>query len=81
MKESNGLQKENTEVLPSRSPMESRSNSKKFLTVAEVAVILRVSEMTVRRLCKARALPHIRVGSLYRILPDFKKSLEAQCTE
>ena len=38
-----------------------------LLTVAEVATIMRVSNMTVYRLIKAGELPAIRVGKNYRI--------------
>ena len=42
----------------------------RFLTVAEVAAIVRVSTMTVYRLIKAGALPAIRVGKSYRLRED-----------
>ena len=38
-----------------------------LLTVAEVAEVLRVSNMTVYRLIKATDLPALRVGKNYRI--------------
>ncbi len=38
-----------------------------FLTVAEVAAMLRVSNMTVYRLINAGALPAVRVGKSYRL--------------
>jgi excisionase family DNA binding protein len=38
-----------------------------LLTVAEVADVLRVSNMTVYRLIKAGQLPALRVGKNYRI--------------
>lgn len=41
-----------------------------FLTVAEVAGLLRVSTMTVYRLINARQLPAVRVGKSYRIAED-----------
>jgi excisionase family DNA binding protein len=41
-----------------------------FLTVAEVAGILRVSTMTVYRLIKAGQLPAGRVGKSYRVRED-----------
>jgi excisionase family DNA binding protein len=41
--------------------------SNKLLTVNEVAMILRVSNMTVYRLVKNKQLPAIRVGKNYRI--------------
>ena len=39
----------------------------RFLTVAEVAAVMRVSKMTVYRLVKAGELPAIRVGKHLRI--------------
>ncbi len=38
-----------------------------FLTVAEVASMLRVSNMTVYRLINAGELPAVRVGKSYRL--------------
>ncbi len=42
----------------------------RFLTVAEVAGALRVSNMTVYRLLKAGRLASVRVGKSYRVLED-----------
>ena len=42
----------------------------RFLTVAEVADIMRVSTMTVYRLIKAGDLRAIRVGKSYRLAED-----------
>jgi excisionase family DNA binding protein len=42
----------------------------RFLTVAEVAEMLRVSSMTVYRLIKAGDLRAIRVGKSYRLAED-----------
>jgi excisionase family DNA binding protein len=42
----------------------------RFLTVAEVADMLRVSSMTVYRLIKAGDLRAIRVGKSYRLSED-----------
>ena len=42
----------------------------RFLTVAEVAELIRVSTMTVYRLIKAGELPAVRVGKSYRIRED-----------
>ncbi|AWB83282.1 helix-turn-helix domain-containing protein [Corynebacterium liangguodongii] len=39
----------------------------KFLTVAEVAEIMRVSKMTVYRLVHAGDLPAVRVGRSFRV--------------
>ncbi len=41
-----------------------------FLTVAEVAQLMRVSTMTVYRLLKANELASVRVGKSYRIRAD-----------
>lgn len=38
-----------------------------FLTVAEVAEMLRVSNMTVYRLINAGSIPAVRVGKSYRL--------------
>ena len=49
----------------------------RFLTVAEVARQLRVSNMTVYRLVKGGHLPAVRVGRGYRIREeDVRKYLE-----
>ncbi len=39
----------------------------RFMTVAEVAELMRVSTMTVYRLIKSGELPAVRVGKSYRI--------------
>ena len=39
----------------------------KFLTVAEVAAMMRVSKMTVYRLVHAGTLPAVRVGRSFRV--------------
>ena len=41
-----------------------------FLTVAEVADMLRVSNMTVYRLVNAGAMKAVRIGKSYRITAD-----------
>ncbi len=41
-----------------------------FLTVAEVATMMRVSKMTVYRLVHAGELPAIRVGRSFRVPAD-----------
>ncbi|WP_310729106.1 helix-turn-helix domain-containing protein [Streptomyces sp. N2A] len=38
-----------------------------FLTVAEVATVMRVSQMTVYRLVHSGALPAVRVGRSFRM--------------
>jgi excisionase family DNA binding protein len=58
---------------------ESRS---RFVTVGEVANLLRVSNMTVYRLVQSGQLPAIRVGRSYRIRDDdVDKYLAAQYTQ
>jgi excisionase family DNA binding protein len=42
----------------------------RFLTVAEVADLIRVSTMTVYRLIKSSDLPAVRVGKSYRVRED-----------
>ena len=42
----------------------------RFLTVAEVADLLRVSNMTVYRLIKAGELPAARIGKSFRVRED-----------
>jgi excisionase family DNA binding protein len=42
-------------------------NEVRFLTVAEVASIMRVSKMTVYRLVHAGELPAVRVGRSFRV--------------
>ena len=49
----------------------SQSHSRaRFLTVAEVADLLRVSSMTVYRLIKEGDLPAVRIGKSYRLRED-----------
>lgn len=42
----------------------------KFLTVAEVAKVMRVSKMTVYRLVHSGELPAVRVGRSFRVPED-----------
>ena len=42
----------------------------KFLTVAEVAAVMRVSKMTVYRLVHNGVLPAVRVGRSFRVSED-----------
>ncbi len=42
----------------------------KFLTVAEVASVMRVSKMTVYRLVHSGELPAVRVGRSFRVPED-----------
>jgi excisionase family DNA binding protein len=54
----------------------------RFLTVAEVADLLRVSSMTVYRLIKAGELAAVRVGKSYRVREaDVDAYLEARYTQ
>ncbi|MEA2717810.1 MAG: hypothetical protein QOI56_925 [Actinomycetota bacterium] len=53
-----------------RAPTDRVGGRARFLTVAEVAGILRVSTMTVYRLIKAGNLPAVRVGKSYRVRED-----------
>ncbi|MDY5786030.1 MULTISPECIES: helix-turn-helix domain-containing protein [unclassified Corynebacterium] len=45
----------------------SQEDKGKFLTVAEVADIMRVSKMTVYRLVHSGELPAVRVGRSFRV--------------
>lgn len=51
----------------SRGGWTGRQAGDRLLTVAEVASIMRVSNMTVYRLIKGSELPALRVGKNYRI--------------
>jgi excisionase family DNA binding protein len=42
----------------------------KFLTVAEVAAMMRVSKMTVYRLVHGGELPAVRVGRSFRVVEE-----------
>lgn len=54
----------------------------RFLTVAEVAALMRVSKMTVYRLIRQGDLPAVRVGRGYRIREeDVHRYLDARYTE
>lgn len=50
--------------------MSDSHNRAPFLTVAEVASIMRVSTMTVYRMIKAEEIASVRVGKSYRIPED-----------
>jgi excisionase family DNA binding protein len=57
-------------------------NRSRFVTVAEVASLLRVSNMTVYRLVQSGQLPAVRVGRSYRIRDeDVDRYLAARYTE
>lgn len=47
-----------------------RGADPKFLTVAEVAAMMRVSKMTVYRLVHGGELPAVRVGRSFRVLEE-----------
>ncbi len=49
------------------SPAESRLSEVRFLTVAEVAALMRVSKMTVYRLVHSGDLTAVRVGRSFRV--------------
>jgi excisionase family DNA binding protein len=48
-------------------PVEGQPARTQFLTVAEVAALMRVSKMTVYRLVHSGELPAVRVGRSFRV--------------
>jgi excisionase family DNA binding protein len=48
-------------------PIDPALSEVKFLTVAEVAAVMRVSKMTVYRMVHAGDLPAVRVGRSFRV--------------
>jgi excisionase family DNA binding protein len=52
---------------PSTAASAERLGELRFLTVAEVATLMRVSKMTVYRLVNAATLPAVRVGRSVRV--------------
>ncbi len=52
----------------------------KFLTVAEVATVMRVSKMTVYRLVHNGELPAVRVGRSFRVLEETSTSTSARAS-
>ena len=48
-------------------PVDPALSEVKFLTVAEVAAVMRVSKMTVYRMVHAGDLPAVRVGRSFRV--------------
>jgi excisionase family DNA binding protein len=50
--------------------MQTNESRVRYVTVAEVADQLRVSNMTVYRLVQAGSLPAVRIGRSYRIRED-----------
>jgi excisionase family DNA binding protein len=60
---------------------QSQDGAARFLTVAEVAATLRVSNMTVYRLINAGDLPAVRIGRSFRLRQeDLDRFLAAQLT-
>lgn len=47
--------------------MDAKTERVRFLTVAEVAEVMRVSRMTVYRLVHAGEMPAVRVGKSFRV--------------
>ncbi len=56
-------------MVPTDDPEQGLSEVK-FLTVAEVATVMRVSKMTVYRLVHSGALPAVRFGRSFRVPED-----------
>lgn len=52
---------------PDRTGVSNASPGSQFLTVAEVAALMRVSKMTVYRLVHSGELPAVRVGRSFRV--------------
>jgi excisionase family DNA binding protein len=52
---------------PPARPADPALGEVKFLTVAEVAAVMRVSKMTVYRMVHAAELPAVRVGRSFRV--------------
>lgn len=44
--------------------------SQEYLTIPEVATLLKIHEITVRRMLKAKTLPAYKVGKMYRFRRD-----------
>lgn len=54
----------------------------RFMTVGEVAAVLRVSTMTVYRLINAGELPAVRIGRSFRLRPqDLDRYLNERFTK
>ncbi len=61
--------------------MKARQPETRFLTVGEVAEMLRVSTMTVYRLIRQGEIPAVRVGKSYRLVKeDFDRYLADRYT-
>jgi excisionase family DNA binding protein len=54
-------------VMAAQGPQDRPLSEVTFLTVAEVASVMRVSKMTVYRLVHAGTLPAVRVGRSFRV--------------
>jgi excisionase family DNA binding protein len=61
-------QRETVPAMPTHEPGD--ISDVKFLTVAEVAAMMRVSKMTVYRLVHSGELPAVRVGRSFRVTED-----------
>lgn len=62
--------------------MSSEQRRVRFLTVAEVADVMRVSRMTVYRLVHSGEIPAVRVGHSYRVPQDaLEQYLATSCIE
>jgi len=63
-------------------PLSVHYTGAQFLTVGEVASVLRISNMTVYRLISSGQLPAVRVGRSYRLrVEDVDAYLGARFTE
>ena len=63
-------------------PLTIHYTKSQFLTVAEVARVLRISNMTVYRLISSGQLPAVRVGKSYRLREeDVDRYLSERFTE
>ncbi|MEZ0094965.1 excisionase family DNA binding protein [Streptacidiphilus sp. EB129] len=63
----NQEEQEETAAVAPKTPQERPLPGVNFLTVAEVASVMRVSKMTVYRLVHSSELPAIRVGRSFRV--------------
>ena len=61
-------QRDGVRAMPAHEPGD--ISEVKFLTVAEVAAMMRVSKMTVYRLVHGGELPAVRVGRSFRVTED-----------
>ena len=65
-----GAQKEWFAMAPSSRERSESLPDPKFLTIAEVASMMRVSKMTVYRLVHGGELPAVRVGRSFRVTEE-----------